>query len=74
MIQSFFFISRSGYYICKHLFHHSYIFTHFSNREPIIEKHWRGITSRSVCDFFWEEVSKYDSREVYFFKVNTFIY
>ena len=30
----------------------------------MIEKHWRGVTSRTVCDFFWEEVNKYDSREV----------
>lgn len=29
----------------------------------MIEKHWRGVTSRTVCDFFWEEVNKYDSRE-----------
>jgi len=29
----------------------------------IIEKHWRGVTSRAVCDFFWDEVNKYDSKE-----------
>lgn len=33
-------------------------------REPLIEKHWRGITSRDICDFFWNEVTKYDSKEV----------
>lgn len=31
--------------------------------EVLIEKHWRGVTSRAVCDFFWDEVNKYDSRE-----------
>jgi hypothetical protein len=34
------------------------------NREVIIEKHWRGVISRAVCDFFWDEVNKYDSKEV----------
>jgi AP-3 complex subunit mu len=29
--------------------------------EVIIEKHWRGVTPRAVCDFFWDEVNKYDS-------------
>ena len=33
-------------------------------REVIIEKHWRGVTTRAVCDFFWDEVNKYDSKEV----------
>ena len=33
-------------------------------REVIIEKHWRGVTSRAVCDFFWDEVNKYDTKEV----------
>eukprot|EP01042_Synura_sphagnicola_P006371 gene6371-8136_t len=23
--------------------------------EVLIEKHWRGITPRSICDFFWDE-------------------
>jgi len=27
------------------------------NGEVLIEKHWRGITSRSVSDYFWEQVS-----------------
>jgi AP-3 complex subunit mu len=31
--------------------------------EVLIEKHWRGVTSRSVCDFFWDEVNKYESKE-----------
>lgn len=31
--------------------------------EVIIEKHWRGLTSRNVCDFFMEEVNKYKERE-----------
>ena len=30
--------------------------------EVIIEKHWRGITARSVCDFFWDEVNKYANK------------
>jgi hypothetical protein len=34
------------------------------DREVIIEKHWRGVTSRAVCDFFWDEVNKYESKEV----------
>ena len=36
---------------------------HICFREVIIEKHWRGVTSRAVCDFFWDEVNKYDSKE-----------
>jgi len=31
--------------------------------EVLIEKHWRGVTSRAVCDFFWDEVNKYESKE-----------
>ena len=31
--------------------------------EVLIEKHWRGVTSRSVCDFFWDEVNKYETKE-----------
>ncbi|CAI5703498.1 hypothetical protein KXD40_001229 [Peronospora effusa] len=31
--------------------------------EVIIEKHWRGLTNRNVCDFFMEEVNKYRERE-----------
>lgn len=34
-----------------------------TNGEVIIEKHWRGLTSRNVCDFFMEEVNKYRERE-----------
>jgi AP-3 complex subunit mu len=33
-------------------------------REVLIEKHWRGKTSRSVCDFFWNEVNQYDNKMV----------
>jgi len=29
----------------------------------IIEKHYRGATSRAVCDYFWEEVCKCERRE-----------
>ncbi|RHY49997.1 hypothetical protein DYB30_011040, partial [Aphanomyces astaci] len=35
-----------------------------STGEIIIEKHWRGITNRTVCDFFVEEVNKYKLREI----------
>lgn len=31
--------------------------------EVLIEKHWRGITNRTVSDFFWEEANKLPSRE-----------
>lgn len=34
-----------------------------SSGDVLIEKHWRGITPRSVCEFFWEEVNKYDVKE-----------
>jgi len=28
-----------------------------------MEKHWRGVLNRSICDFFWEEVTKAPSKE-----------
>lgn len=31
--------------------------------EIIIEKHWRGIIDRNICDIFWDEVNKNDSKE-----------
>jgi AP-3 complex subunit mu len=31
--------------------------------EVLIEKHWRGVTSRSVCEHFWNEVNKYETKE-----------
>lgn len=31
--------------------------------EVMIEKHWRGITPRNVCDFFWDEVNRHDMPE-----------
>jgi AP-3 complex subunit mu len=31
--------------------------------EVLIEKHWREVTPRSVCDYFWDEVNKHESRE-----------
>lgn len=31
--------------------------------EVMIEKHWRGITPRNVCDFFWDEVNRNDVPE-----------
>ncbi|CCI44601.1 unnamed protein product [Albugo candida] len=33
-----------------------------STGEVLIEKHWRGITNRSVCESFLEKVSKYRDR------------
>jgi hypothetical protein len=44
--------------------HQAMIIFAITNREVIIEKHWRGVISRAVCDFFWDEVNKYDSKEV----------
>lgn len=32
--------------------------------EVLIEKHWRVVTPRSVCDYFWDEACKYSSKEV----------
>jgi len=29
----------------------------------VIEKHWRGVLNRSICEFFWEEVTKAPSKE-----------
>lgn len=34
-----------------------------STGEVIIERHWRGTTPRTVCDYFWDEVNKHDSVE-----------
>ncbi|CAM9537972.1 unnamed protein product [Ascophyllum nodosum] len=31
--------------------------------EVMIEKHWRGVTPRNVCDFFWDEVNRHDVPE-----------
>jgi AP-3 complex subunit mu len=33
-----------------------------STGDVLIERHWRGVTPRSVCDFFWDEVNKCDQR------------
>ena len=33
------------------------------NGEVLIEKHWRDVTPRSVCDYFWDEVNKYETKE-----------
>ncbi|GAB5037654.1 p-3 complex subunit [Nannochloropsis oceanica] len=30
--------------------------------EVLIEKHWRSVTPRAVCDFFWDEVNKYPDK------------
>jgi hypothetical protein len=32
--------------------------------EVIIEKHYRGVVSRAICDVFWEEVAKHRLCEV----------
>uniref|UniRef100_A0A7S2SCM0 MHD domain-containing protein n=2 Tax=Rhizochromulina marina TaxID=1034831 RepID=A0A7S2SCM0_9STRA len=29
----------------------------------MMKMHWRGMTPRTVCDFFWDEVNKYPTRE-----------
>ena len=29
----------------------------------MIEKHYRGVTPRTVCDVFWDEVGKHAKRE-----------
>ena len=34
-----------------------------SNGEILIEKHWKSVTPRAVCDFFWDEVNKYSIKE-----------
>jgi AP-3 complex subunit mu len=34
-----------------------------SSGEVVIEKHWHEVTQRTVCDFFWDQVTSYDSRE-----------
>ncbi len=31
--------------------------------EVLIEKHWRGLTPRTVCDYFWEQVSSYRQKD-----------
>jgi len=33
------------------------------NGEVLIEKHWRSVTPRAVCDYFWDEVTKYSNKE-----------
>jgi AP-3 complex subunit mu len=30
-------------------------------RDVIIEKHYRGLVNRSICDYFWDEVTKASS-------------
>lgn len=32
--------------------------------DVLIERHWRGTTSRSVCDIFWDGIIKHDAVEV----------
>jgi AP-3 complex subunit mu len=34
-----------------------------SNGDVLIEKHWRGLTPRTVCEHFWEQVSMYRNKE-----------
>eukprot|EP00968_Pinguiococcus_pyrenoidosus_P019573 scaffold2141_cov282-Pinguiococcus_pyrenoidosus.AAC.1 len=33
-----------------------------SSGEIVIEKHWREVTPRSVCDFFWDEANLHEDR------------
>ncbi|RHZ09032.1 hypothetical protein DYB37_013340 [Aphanomyces astaci] len=35
-----------------------------STGETIIEKHWRGTTNRTICDYFVEEVNRHKLREI----------
>jgi len=44
-----------------HMIHSVFVLT--KNGEVIIEKHWRGVVSRTVCDLFWEEVTAAESHE-----------
>ncbi|CAM9606535.1 unnamed protein product, partial [Choristocarpus tenellus] len=39
------------------------LFIMSKNGEVMIEKHWRGVTARNVCDFFWDEVKRHDGLE-----------
>mmetsp|Transcript_18698 Transcript_18698/g.24680 ORF Transcript_18698/g.24680 Transcript_18698/m.24680 type:complete len:425 (+) Transcript_18698:108-1382(+) len=39
------------------------LFLILNTGEVFLEKHWRGNTSRQVCDFFWDEVAKRESIE-----------
>lgn len=34
-----------------------------SKGDVLIEKHWRGVAPRTICDLFWDEVSKASSPE-----------
>eukprot|EP01084_Bolivina_argentea_P150619 263014_1 len=33
------------------------LFLMTNSGEVLIEKHWRGVTTRAVCDFFWDEIN-----------------
>lgn len=68
MIQSMFILTTAGYVrIAAHLSpllpRLNLYLCAFYYSEVIIEKRWRGLTSRNVCDFFMEEVNKYRERE-----------
>ncbi|KAJ5074101.1 ap-3 complex subunit mu-1 [Anaeramoeba ignava] len=34
-----------------------------NNGDVIIEKHWRGLTPRSVAQYFWNEISNYENKK-----------
>lgn len=64
MIHSIFILSISGYACIlknKHMQHvFSYLYLFY--REVIIEKHWKTLTPRSVCDTFCALVHRYENR------------
>lgn len=33
-------------------------------REVLIEKHFRGVTPRTICEYFWEQVNKHEFKQV----------
>jgi hypothetical protein len=71
MIQSFFLLSPNGYGFVLSLISilpwlNACI---FQCSEIMIEKHWRAVTPRVVCEDFWEQMSNYDSKNVSVFLI-----
>ena len=68
MLRSLFIMGHDGWventlfaeFWIKHFVKHTII--EFS--VVVIEKHWRGVTKRSVCDEFWSKVLKSDTLQV----------
>lgn len=61
MIQSMFIITSTGSALTPSQSFVPHLST-YARREVLIEKHWRGITNRSVCETFLEQVAKYRER------------